>query len=123
MVGARRRSTVLSSDEQRIWDDIERCYAAEADEPDLPGVHPLRRRDDRDVDDPPAAVVAGAWLGVFLVLFGAVVAGLAVVVATGLGWLLWHHWPRLRGWVRRGRAPDVRPVPGRGGLSGPAAGR
>jgi hypothetical protein len=94
MVGVRRRWTVLSSKEQQIWDDIERYYAAEAEEPAVPDIRPPRRR---DADDPPAAVVAGAWLSVFLVLFGAVVAGVALVAATALGWLLWHHWPRLRG--------------------------
>jgi hypothetical protein len=88
---------VLSSHEQRIWDDIERLYAAEAEEPVLPGLSPALRppRHDRGVDDLPAAVVAGAWSAILLVLFGALVVGLAVGAATALGWSLWRCWPRL----------------------------
>ncbi len=88
---------MLSRDEQRIWDDIERFYAVEADEPVLPGPHPaLRRRRDRGVDDLPAAVVAGAWGAILLILFGALVAGFAVGAATALGWWVWRYWPLLR---------------------------
>ncbi|WP_448608317.1 hypothetical protein [Geodermatophilus sp. URMC 60] len=50
---------MLSSREQRIWDDIERFHAAEAEQPVLPGLGPTRRRDTRGVDDRPAAVAAG----------------------------------------------------------------
>ena len=90
---------MLSSHEQRIWDDIERFYAAEAEEPVLPAPHPARRRrhDTHGVDDLPAAVVAGLWGAILLVLFGAVVVGLAIGAATALGWLLWRCWPSLRG--------------------------
>ena len=85
-----------SRSEQRIWDDIERFHAAEAAEPVLPGPHPARRRDGRGVDDPPVAVVAGTWCAIPLILFGAVVIGLAIGAATALGWLLWRSWPSLR---------------------------
>jgi hypothetical protein len=90
---------VLSSHEQRIWDDIERFYAAEAEEPVLAAPHPThrRRREGRGVDDLPAAVVAGVWATILLILIGAVVAGAAVGAATALGWLLWRLWPLLRG--------------------------
>ena len=90
---------MLSSHEQRIWDDIERFWAAEAEEPVLPvlpGRRPVLRRDDRGVDDLPAAVVAGAWSAILLVLFGALVVGLAVAGATALGWSLWRLRPLVR---------------------------
>lgn len=90
---------MLSSHEQRIWDDIERFYAAEAEEPVVPDLGPTlrRRHDTRGVDDLPAAVVAGMWGTILLVLFGAVVVGLAIGAATALGWLLWRCWPSLGG--------------------------
>ncbi|MFW3172822.1 hypothetical protein [Geodermatophilus sp. CPCC 206100] len=84
---------MLSEPEQRMWNDVERCCAAEAEEPDLAG----HRGGGRSVDDLPAAVVAGAWAAIFLVLFGVVDGGLVVAAATALGWLLWRLWPRLRG--------------------------
>ncbi|MGK5111380.1 MULTISPECIES: DUF3040 domain-containing protein [unclassified Geodermatophilus] len=86
---------MLSSHEQQIWDDIERLYAAEAEEPDPPGRHPAQRhrRDARDLDDLPVAAVAGARIAVVLILLGVVAGGLAVGAATALGWLLWRYWP------------------------------
>ncbi|WP_141242903.1 DUF3040 domain-containing protein [Geodermatophilus obscurus] len=90
---------MLSRDEQRIWDDIERFYAAEAEEPVLPVPHPAlrHRRDGRGAGDLPVAVVAGAWSAILLILFGVLVAGFAVGAATALGWWLWRHWSLLRG--------------------------
>jgi hypothetical protein len=87
---------VLSSQEQRVWDDVQRFWAEEAEEPPLrtPG---RRRGASRDEADLPFAVVAGVWITITLVLLGAVVAGLGVGLATGLGWALWHYWPRLSG--------------------------
>jgi hypothetical protein len=91
MVRIDRRWIALSSSEQRIWDDIERFYAAaEAAEPVLPGPKPARRGrpDARGGDDLPAAVVAGVWGAILLVLFGAVDVSLAIGAATALGRLL-----------------------------------
>jgi hypothetical protein len=92
---------------QRNWDDIERFYTAEAEEP---GLRPTgrRRRDVRGVDDLPGAVVAGAWSAIMLILFGALVAGLVVGVATALSWSLWRYWPVLRGQFPRRRRPSAR---------------
>ncbi|MGY1661182.1 DUF3040 domain-containing protein [Geodermatophilus sp. SYSU D00705] len=89
---------MLSSHEQRIWDDIERCYAAEAEEPVLPGVRSTRRRrlEGRGLDDLPAVLVAGTWSALLLVIFGAMVTALAIGAATAVGWLLWRYWPLLR---------------------------
>ena len=85
---------MLSDSEQRVWDDIERFWAEDAEEP-ARLAPPLRRRAPRDPTDPPALVVAGAWGTILLVLLGALAAGLAVGAATALGWALWRYWPRL----------------------------
>lgn len=85
---------MLSDHEQRVWDDVERFWAEEAEEPPRPA--PLqRRRAPGDPADLPALVVAGAWGAVLLVLFGAVTAGLAVGVAAALGWAVWRYRPQL----------------------------
>ena len=87
---------MLSADEQRVWDDIERRYAAEAEEPDLASRPPRgRRRDGGGLDDLPATAVAGGWIAVMLVIFGVPVAGLAIGAATTLGWAAWRYWPQL----------------------------
>ncbi len=85
---------MLSDSEQRVWDDIERFWAEDAEEP-ARLAPPLCRRAPRDPTDPPALVVAGAWGTILLVLLGALAAGLAVGAATTLGWALWRYWPRL----------------------------
>jgi hypothetical protein len=106
-----RRWLVLSADEQQAWEDIQRYYDAEAEEP----VRIIRLRTSQrerrgpGLDDLPAAVVAGVWITIFLVLFGAAVAGLAVAAATALGWAMWRWWPD------RGNDPDPSSPPGRDG--------
>jgi len=80
---------VLSRDEQRTWDDVRLFWADEVQE-----LH-RRRRPSRDAADPPTAVVAGGGLVIILLLLGWRDALLAVGIATGVGWALWHHWPRL----------------------------
>ncbi|WP_222270108.1 DUF3040 domain-containing protein [Modestobacter marinus] len=89
---------MLSTHEQRIWDDVERNYAIEIEEPVLPAARLANRRRlvDRGVDDLPTAVVAGIWISIFLILFGAMSAALAVGAATTAGALLWRYWPLLR---------------------------
>ncbi len=83
---------MLSRRDQRIWDDVQRFWAEEAEEPPraAPSAPSHRKRASRDPADLPAAVVAGAWITIVLVLFGAPAAGLAVGVATALGWALWR---------------------------------
>jgi len=78
---------VLSSQEQRIWDDVQRFWAEEAEEPTQPELHsPSRTKSaSRGEDDLPVAVVAGARVAIILVLFGAVLAGVALAVATPSG--------------------------------------
>lgn len=110
---------MLSRQEQRTWDDVQRFWAAEVEEPPraAPSAPSRRTRLSRDPADLPAAVVAGAWITIMLVLFGAPAAGLAVGVATALGWALWRNWPQLS---RQG-APKTLPNDGRDGTTcGPA---
>ena len=96
---------MLSSQEQRVWDDGVRFWAAEVEE--SPGPAPSSRRGAlRDHGDWPVAVVAGTWITITLVLFGAVAAGLIVGIATALGWALWHHWPLMRGHGQPGIWPE-----------------
>jgi hypothetical protein len=79
--------TVLSSEEERIWDDVQRFWLEEADEPSLPQVAaPVGG------SDVPTAVAVGVSSAILLLLFGAVVAALVVAAATGLGWALWRRW-------------------------------
>jgi hypothetical protein len=95
MVGVDAKGVgVLSDHEQRVWDDVERFWAEEAEEPPRPLLLP-RRRTPGDPADLPTLVVAGAWGAILLVLFGAVAAGLAVGAAAALGWALWRCGPRL----------------------------
>ncbi len=89
---------MLSGHEQRVWDDIQRAWDAEAEEPVRSWPHPATERglywadvDCAGVDDLPTAVVAGVWITIVLVIFGAPVAGLAVAGATALVWLLSRH--------------------------------
>src|SRR5687767_15168231 len=66
---------VLSSQEQRIWDDVQPYWAEEAEEPLGPA--PSGRQEvPRDESDPPTAVVAGAWITITLVFVGAMTAAL-----------------------------------------------
>jgi hypothetical protein len=87
---------VLSSQEQRIRDDVLRFWAEEVEEPPWAALS-RTERSSRDQGDLPLAVVAGTWITVALVLFGAMIAALTVGVVTALGWALWHNWPRLSG--------------------------
>ncbi len=102
---------MLSRHEQRVRDDVQRFWAEEVSKPPRvePGAPSCSEPAPRDLEHLPAWAVAGAWVTVLLVLFGAAVAGLPVGVATALGWALWHRWPLLS---RQG-APDPLPTPGK----------
>jgi hypothetical protein len=82
-----------------VWDDIQRFYDAEAEEPARAGQCPAGRwePDAPGVDEMPAWAVAGVWVTVCLVLFGAPAAGLGVGGLTAVGWALWRWWPQLIG--------------------------
>jgi len=76
---------VFTVQEDPARDDVEQVRAAEAE--------------PRSMDDAPGLVVAGAWAAIFLVLFGAVVAGVTVAAGTAVGLAMW--------WSRAGH-PAVR---------------
>jgi hypothetical protein len=98
---------VLSSQEQRIWDDVLRFWAEEVEEP--PRAAPSRSKGSaRDQAELPLAVVAGTWITIALILFGATIAALTFGVVTALGWALWHNWPRLNGQRAPSSSPDRR---------------
>jgi hypothetical protein len=98
---------VLSADEQRVWDDVQRFWAEEVEEPSrvAPPVPHRSRRASRDRAVLQVAVVVGARVTAVLLLLGALVPGLAVGVATALAWALGRSWPQLR---EQG-APDTSP--------------
>lgn len=83
---------MLTDQEQRSWNEVEQKetrnagWACDAD----PG---SRRTTPRALDDVPGPVLAAVWAGIFLVLFGARVAGLAVLGLTVSWWLLWRYRP------------------------------
>jgi hypothetical protein len=88
---------VLSEQERQVWDDVQRFWTVTTEEP--PGsrraVAASWRRPRRDHDDAPLWAVGGFAVAIVLVLFGAVVAGLALAAAFLLGWALWRCWPGL----------------------------
>ena len=100
---------MLSSQEQRIWDDVQLFWAEEAEEPPLPDIGPAGRSGAvaRDDMDPPVLVVAGAFSIVLLLLFGEARAALGISVATALGWTLWHYREYLVAWWERTVATDA----------------
>jgi hypothetical protein len=75
---------VLSSQEERAWDDIQLYWEIEADEPTrTSGTSP-------GLENPPVAVTVAARVAIVLLLLGAVPAGLTLAVITALGWLVWR---------------------------------
>jgi hypothetical protein len=84
---------MLSTHEQRVWEDIERYYTPPTGE--VAGVGGLlasqREKAVPDVDDLPVTVLSGAVLAILLVIFGEVTMGLVLGAATVLGWLLWRY--------------------------------
>jgi hypothetical protein len=91
--------SVLNDQEQRVWDDVQRFWAETAEETaaERRAAAYMRARARRAQGDAPGWVAASAWIAIFLVLFGATVAGLALGAATVLGWALWRYWPELTG--------------------------
>ncbi len=88
---------MLDEQEQQVWDDVQRFWAETAEEQpaERRAAAYMRARARRKRGDAPAWVVAGAWIAIFLVLFGGVVAGLALGAVTMAGWALWRYWPEL----------------------------
>lgn len=94
---------MLSDPEQQVWNDVERFWAEDAEEPRVAGRSADTPREPtppkpsrRELDDAPLLLIGGFWAAVFLVLFGAAAAGLTLATATALGLSLWRYWPLLR---------------------------
>ncbi|WP_336026765.1 hypothetical protein [Geodermatophilus sp. FMUSA9-8] len=97
---------MLSSQERRVWADVQRSWDETAPGPAARRAGATATRSLPEWEDAPGWVVAGAWLAIFLVLFGAVVSGVALGIATVLGWALWRRRP-----ARTGRVPRSGGVP------------
>jgi hypothetical protein len=101
---------VLSSREERIWDDVLLFWAEEVEEP----ARPAPSRWDRTADDEadlPGPVVVGMWITIASILFGAMIVAVVVGVGTALGWAMWHHWARLSGQRAAGSTPGDPTLP------------
>jgi Protein of unknown function (DUF3040) len=83
---------VLSDHEQRALEDLERSYATEVSEPVQAGR--ATPRSPRRSNRPPGfrVVVVLAGLSVALVFAGVPAAGLALALATAIGWSFWRLW-------------------------------
>ena len=83
---------MLNDREQRALEDLERCYEADAQEPDRPG-RAIRRSSRRPNRLPGFRVVLFlACVSVALVFASVPTAGLALALATAIGWLFWRLW-------------------------------
>ena len=98
---------MLSDQEQRVWADMERHWSETAEEPVAVrrAVASMQRGARRERGESPGWVAGGVWISIFLILFGAVAAGLALAAVAGIGWALWPYWPEL---ARAGRGTTPR---------------
>jgi hypothetical protein len=84
-----RRCGVLSAQEERIWEDVQRYWEGGVDEPGA-------------TDEAPGFAMVGIRVAIVLVLFGAVVPGMLVTAASLIGWAVWR---RRRDLVATARLP------------------
>jgi hypothetical protein len=87
---------VLSSQEERAWDDIQRHWSEES------------RTARAHQADPPVAAHIGARITIILLLLGAAPAALAVAVATAVVWVLARNRPQPGGQDAGFTSPAVR---------------
>jgi hypothetical protein len=80
-----RRSVVLSADEQRVFDQIQRHHAERVETTRSP--HSQRKT--------PLAFVVLWWVSVLTVIVGAILPGMGMAAAVGFGWLIWRYLPEL----------------------------
>ena len=108
--GRRRWGLCSAARSNEIWDDIERFWAEEAEEPPLP--EPIQLV----VGERGGARRAGAagrdrrrrvGASILLLLFGEARAALGVAVATALGWTVWHYRQQLAAWWAQTVSPTV----------------
>ena len=76
---------MLSADEQKTFDELQR--------PDTEHVGAIRS--PRSQRKTPLALVVLWWMSVLTVIAGAILPGLGMAAAVGLGWLLWRYLPTL----------------------------
>ena len=101
---------MLSSREERIWDDVLLFWADEVEEPARRA--PSRwSRTAHEGAELPGPVVVGTWITIASILFGAMIFAVVVGVGTAVGWAVWHHWARLSGQRAAGSAPSDPTVP------------
>jgi hypothetical protein len=88
---------VLSTQEQQIWEDVERYWEETVDEVLYDeALYKYRAEDVRrelargDLDDAPSWAMVGLRVAIFLVLLGIVAPGLAIAGASLGAWALWH---------------------------------
>lgn len=71
---------MLANDEQDLFNAMHR-YQADR----------MAARSQRDERRTPMAFVVLAWVSAVAVIFGAILPGLAMAAAVGLGWLMWRY--------------------------------
>jgi hypothetical protein len=76
---------VLSADEQRVFDPIQRHRAERVGTTRSP--HSPRKT--------PLAFVVLWWVSVLTVIVGAILPGMGMAAAVGFGWLIWRYLPEL----------------------------
>ncbi|MGY1680137.1 DUF3040 domain-containing protein [Geodermatophilus sp. SYSU D01176] len=114
MVEVGEEVAVLSDHEQRVWDDIERFWAEDAEEPPAARMADVPPRSTpRTLEDAPVLVIGSFWAAVLLVLFGVHAAGLALFATAALGSALWRYWPLLSGSAPGGPPPGEPSTTGR----------
>ena len=83
---------MLNDDEQRALEELERCFVTEAQEA-LPSGRTTRRSSRRSNRPPGLRVVLVlACVSVALIFASVPTAGLALALATAIGWLFWRLW-------------------------------
>jgi Na+(H+)/acetate symporter ActP len=93
MVGSSKGVAVLSDREQQVWNDVERFWAEDAQEPSAAGraAEIPRTPRPRKLDDAPLRVILSFWAAVFLGFFGAHAMALALAVVAGLALALCRY--------------------------------
>jgi hypothetical protein len=76
---------VLSADEEKTFDDLQRHHTEQVG----------ATRSLRSQRKTPLAFVVLWWVSVLTVIVGAILPGLGMAAAVGLGWVLWRYMPEL----------------------------
>jgi hypothetical protein len=76
---------VLSADEQRVFDQMQRHHAEQVG----------TTRSPRSQRKTPLAFVVLWWVSVLTVIVGEILPGMGMAAAVGFGWLIWRYLPEL----------------------------